>query len=219
MVSQHIALVAKQKPALPASVGRSLLPRRHIEDDDIAESALLEQIRSFPEADSPEDALRALIPPGLDRNKPAPNLKKKMAWFFDQMDKIGDVEGIVGYSEGALVAATLLLEDERRFQDEGIPRHLKMGIFFAGWPALNPRTGGLCLADECDDMVRVPTVHVIGSGDPYLDGSKALYNICDEDTAIFFDHGKGHTLPREGKVVKELGDTVRRTMEKSREFK
>jgi hypothetical protein len=50
----------------------------------------------------------------------------------------------------------------------------------------------------------------VGSLDPYLDGSMALYNICDPDTAYLFDHAKGHTLPRDKHIVKELGDTIRR---------
>ena len=41
----------------------------------------------------------------------------------------------------------------------------------------------------------------------------ALYNVCDPDTAYIFDHAKGHTLPRDKHMVKELGDTVRRMIE------
>lgn len=37
----------------------------------------------------------------------------------------------------------------------------------------------------------------------------ALYNVCDPETAVLFDHAKGHTLPREKRLVKELGDTIR----------
>jgi hypothetical protein len=29
------------------------------------------------------------------------------------------------------------------------------------------------------------------------------------DTAYLFDHAKGHTLPRDKKTVKELGDIIR----------
>jgi hypothetical protein len=37
----------------------------------------------------------------------------------------------------------------------------------------------------------------------------ALYNICDMDNAYLFDHGKGHTLPRDRDTVRELGDIIR----------
>jgi hypothetical protein len=52
-------------------------------------------------------------------------------------------------------------------------------------------------------------VRIVGSLDPYLAGSIALYNICDADTAYLFDHAKGHTLPRDKDTIKELGDSVR----------
>jgi hypothetical protein len=52
--------------------------------------------------------------------------------------------------------------------------------------------------------------NIVGSLDPYLHGNIALYNVCDPDTAFIFDHAKGHTLPRDKHMVKELGDTVRR---------
>ena len=56
------------------------------------------------------------------------------------------------------------------------------------------------------------SVMLVGSLDPYLDGSMALYNVCDADTAYIFDTAKGHTLPREKTLVKELGDTLRNMM-------
>jgi hypothetical protein len=47
------------------------------------------------------------------------------------------------------------------------------------------------------------------SADPFRHGAFALYNVCDPDTAMFFDTGKGHTIPRSGKVIIELGSAVR----------
>jgi hypothetical protein len=49
----------------------------------------------------------------------------------------------------------------------------------------------------------------VGSLDPYVHGSLALYNVCNPDTAYMFDHAKGHTLPRDKETIKELADVVR----------
>lgn len=165
------------------------------------------RIREFPEETTPENALRALVPDGMDRTKAVSPQEKLQNWLFDQMDRIGDVDGILGYSEGGLVSASLLLEDQRRV-DMGHPRRIKAAIFFFGWPPLN-RDGLILLSDETDIRIRIPTVHVIGGADPYLDGSKALYNMCDPATARLFDHGRGHTIPREPRTVVELGVTIR----------
>jgi hypothetical protein len=58
-------------------------------------------------------------------------------------------------------------------------------------------------------FAQIPTCHVIGAQDPYLQGSMALFNVCDAEEARLFDHGKGHTLPRDLRTLKELGDVVR----------
>lgn len=43
----------------------------------------------------------------------------------------------------------------------------------------------------------------------------ALYAMCDEDTATLFDHGKGHTVPRDGQTVKELAEAIETTFDKT----
>lgn len=45
--------------------------------------------------------------------------------------------------------------------------------------------------------------------DPFKCGGRALYNVCDEDTATLFDTVNGHTLPRAGLVLQELGNAIR----------
>ncbi|PQE28499.1 putative FSH2 Serine hydrolase that localizes to both the nucleus and cytoplasm protein [Rutstroemia sp. NJR-2017a WRK4] len=92
---------------------------------------------------------------------------------------------------------------------EGRVPMFKCAVFFAGWPPMTPELDGLILADETDLTITIPTCHIIGSLDPYLAGSIALYNVCDMDTACLFDHGKGHTLPRDSETVRELGDIIR----------
>lgn len=37
----------------------------------------------------------------------------------------------------------------------------------------------------------------------------SLYNVCDPDTAVLFDHAKGHTLPRDKDTIRELVDVIR----------
>lgn len=53
-------------------------------------------------------------------------------------------------------------------------------------------------------VVDVPTFHVVGSHDPYVQGSLALYNVCHEDRATLFEHGQAHNVPRDARTVAEL---------------
>jgi hypothetical protein len=151
------------------------------------------------------------------------------------MQERGPFDAIIGYSEGATVAATLLLHEQRRFKKKGIQPMFKYAIFFAGWPPVDPDSHSMILSDESEAMIEIPTCHIskycvfrrawglntflfadtvtVGSLDPYVHGSLALYNVCDPDTAHMFDHAKGHTLPRDKDTVKELGDVVREAIE------
>lgn len=135
--------------------------------------------------------------------------KDALSYLYRIMEKEGPFDGIIGYSEGATVAATLILHEQRRFETEGIEPMFKCALFFAGWPPMSPDLDSMVLADESELMITIPTCHIIGSLDPYLAGSMALFNICDMDNAYLFDHGKGHTLPRDKGTVHELGEIIR----------
>lgn len=62
--------------------------------------------------------------------------------------------------------------------------------------------------DELENMIDVPTCHIVGCNDPYIQGAMALFGMCDEDTAMLFDHGKGHTVPRDARTLEELSVAV-----------
>jgi hypothetical protein len=53
--------------------------------------------------------------------------------------------------------------------------------------------------------------------DPYRYGALALFNVCDPDTAAMFDTGRGHTIPRSGQIIRELGNAVRDLVDKAYE--
>lgn len=94
---------------------------------------------------------------------------------------------------------------------------IQAAIFFAGWPPIrltDENRVECLLADECEDIIDVPTCHVVGCNDPYIQGAMALYGMCDEDTAVLFDHGKGHTLPRDTRTIHELATAITDTIVK-----
>lgn len=70
----------------------------------------------------------------------------------------------------------------------------------------------ILLADQDHDVIDIPTLHVVGCNDPYISGAVALYNMCDRDSAELFDHGKGHTVPRDMRTIQELCDANERML-------
>lgn len=66
------------------------------------------------------------------------------------------------------------------------------------------------LADQAKGVIDIPTLHIVGCSDPYILGAVALYNMCERGSAEMFDHGKGHTVPRDSRTIQELCDAIDR---------
>jgi hypothetical protein len=128
---------------------------------------MLNRIRELPVGQSPEDVMR-----NLAREGPAAiwdNHQSALNYINDLLEKNPDIEGLIGYSEGAMMGATFILDEARKLQETGRPRRIKCALFFTGWPPITPG-GKIVLADETDVMVDVPTLHVVGANgeDPQL---------------------------------------------------
>ncbi|CAN8105524.1 unnamed protein product [Discula destructiva] len=204
-------------------------PHYRFIEPDVVESKgqsddVLSRIREFPECETPEDTMRVLVrgndegsssDTDSDIETPAApvaaahrSTDNAIRYLLEVVKKHGPFDAIIGYSEGATVAATMLLYQQRMQKLWGTAPLFKYGIFFAGWPPLDPKTHDMVLSDESDERIETRTLHIVGSLDPYIDGSMALYNMCDADTAVLFDHAKGHTLPRDKDTIKELVEVI-----------
>ena len=178
--------------------------------DGIGKNDVLERVRDFPQGENAEAVLRELVPDGEAEASIAESVMNGLDNLYHILETHGPFDSIVAYSEGTVMAGTLIMDELRRFELEGRPRHIKQAVFFAGWPPLKPDTREILMADRCEVALDLPTLHCVGADDPYLAGGMALYNVCEEDKAILFDHGKGHIIPRDAKTLKELGNEVRR---------
>ncbi|KEY66397.1 hypothetical protein S7711_05831 [Stachybotrys chartarum IBT 7711] len=154
---------------------RFIEPDKDVEktnDDDV-----LARIRDFPQCETPEDTMRELMKEGLATAHNSTD--RAIKYIVDIMAKRGPFDGIIGYSEGATVAATMLLYEQRQRERYGTLPMFKYAVFFAGWPPVDPKTHAQVLADESDERIEIRTLHI------------------------------GHTLPRDKETIKELGDVVR----------
>ena len=123
---------------------------------------MIDRVRNNTDGTNAEDMMRGIAG---DKHGVFRNYTELMQYFDETLDKNPEIAGIIGYSEGASLAATYLLEEQRRQREEGRPRRLKCGIFITGWPAMTPDKGFI-LADEDDEeveLIDVPTLHVVGA--------------------------------------------------------
>ncbi|PSR82296.1 serine hydrolase FSH [Coniella lustricola] len=199
---------------------------RFIDYDGSSAFDILEEIRDFPEGPNAEESMRLLM--GGEPGYSAASVREAIHKLLDIIDADMEIEvlcplclneqlltcfqGILGYSEGATTAATLILEERRLWETEGRPRRIKRALFLAGWPplAMTDENVHVLLADQSQDILDIPTLHVVGCNDPYIAGAVALYNMCERTSAELFDHGKGHTVPRDARTIQELCDAVER---------
>jgi predicted esterase len=135
---------------------RFIEPDRDVEkthQDDV-----LARIRDFPDCETPEDTMRELMREGIATTHRSTD--NALKYLLKIMQERGPFDAIIGYSEGATVAATLLLHEQRRFRKKGIKPMFKYAIFFAGWPPVDPDTHAMILCDESDATIEIPTCHI-----------------------------------------------------------
>ncbi|KAG5992032.1 hypothetical protein E4U52_003111 [Claviceps spartinae] len=177
---------------------------------------VLHKLDEFPQGETAEDTIRQLIQSDYGSQYTLDGVRNSIEYILDAVREDPEIEGILGFSEGATAAASAILEEKRLCHwIEKVSS--QCGIFFAGWPPLSLK-GGQCnvsLADESEAAIDIPTCHVVGSDDPYIDGAMSLYSMCDQDSAVLFDHGSGHFVPREPKTLEELSDTIAAMMEQA----
>lgn len=136
----------------------------------------------------------------------------------------GPFDGLVAFSEGASVAAGLIIEDSQRstpmFQ-------FKCAIFFCGLAPvdmeLTAQVGGRVrhLSKEVDSTVlRLPTAHVWSLEGDHGDMGRALQELCEESLREEFVHDLGHDIPgsRSDEGLTETLRVIERTIERATYF-
>ena len=126
----------------------------------------------------------------------------------------GPFDGVVGFSEGGSLAATLLAEDQENAR-KGLPnRSLKCGIFFSAYPPFTTDGKKLMLSDEFGEHIKVPTLHIMSASDIFYTASIALSKLCVEEQASIYEHSQGHMVPWQPKVSRPLAALIRSFLER-----
>ena len=69
-----------------------------------------------------------------------------------------------------------MIEEQRRYEENGRTVRIKYAVFISGWLAIDIHSRNVIVPTGLDDeeYMPVPTSHVLGTEDAFLEGSKAL---------------------------------------------
>jgi pimeloyl-ACP methyl ester carboxylesterase len=207
---------------------------------------------------APAHGIELLYPPPFlcyyDRHETA-SIHSALTVLGEIIEEDGPFDGIIGFSQGAALAASFILSHQLDSPQKALP--FKVAIFIAGGLPLSPsptkgkditaearlaeKTGGLMLSplqekeleivvemtnnrtivESPDDRIfsfdpdffsgariSIPTVHIIGSNDPWAGYSKALVRLCRADLTKVQFHNGGHDVPRSESSLRLCADRI-----------
>ncbi|KAK4225304.1 serine hydrolase-domain-containing protein [Podospora fimiseda] len=180
----------------------------------------LRRLRHVPHSMNAEDTMRMFQSAGHGQDWHQRVWREALDGVFKTLDEDPEIDGIIGYSEGAMVGASLIVEEAMRAERSGSQRRIKFAIFISGAPPLKFEGKDRIKAqlfDEVGAVIDIPTFHIFGCDDAFLSSAVALFNVCDPATAHMYDHGLGHIVPRDAENVGLLGNILAELLPKVEE--
>jgi pimeloyl-ACP methyl ester carboxylesterase len=139
-------------------------------------------------------------------------LKEVFSLLYDVLQEDGPFTGILGFSQGATVAAAFLMNHAKLYPYDLPSGLFQYAVFFAGAAPFRADGSGQRMSFEGEDCgtgrIRIPTVHIAGEKDTVFQGSLDMYKLCIPETALFIRHGGGHVIPRERGMVERIAKAI-----------
>ena len=132
-----------------------------------------------------------------------------LEYLHNIIEDEGPFHGVIGVSEGASVAATLLVEDIQRCKAEGTKSQLRCGLFYIGAPAWKADGSRAVLGYTDGHVIDVPTCHVLGSKDVLREGAELLLGICERERALVISDEGGHRIPQDMETNELIAGWIR----------
>ncbi|KAG4432464.1 hypothetical protein IFR05_012054 [Cadophora sp. M221] len=147
--------------------------------------------------------------------------KKLIADVLARRDK--NFVGIIGFSQGAKLAAGVCLEQQIRASKTADVKRLgllKFAVFLNG---TSPPLTSMLTAEEKGELIKIPSVHVVGLQDPWREESAALFgNSFDKKNSKKIEFDLGHRLPTAEKdtalIVGEISRMYRETSGRTQRY-
>lgn len=163
-----------------------------------------------------------------------PSILKAVDDLVDFLYDEGPFDGIIGFSQGGALAATLIAAEERGLIKKGPPTAVGGGsarttqlpkcaiLMSCGLPwdyaALQAGQSRRLTSDQDGCCIRMPTAHIWGSNDTTrYPGNHDVALLCDETARVEVVHTAGHGVPSGSKSqeLAEIVSAIEQTMQKA----
>ncbi|KAE8377421.1 serine hydrolase FSH [Aspergillus bertholletiae] len=139
------------------------------------------------------------------------------------IEEEGPFDGIIGFSMGATIALSWLVDWYRTKQRDGTAvAPFKLAVFFSN--ARPPYDHAAWVADriaylesaQMGARLDMPTAHIWGSADPQAEEAQRAVNFCDSERSSIFVHAKGHEIPISAEDTVSIAKVINRAIHQSR---
>ena len=124
-------------------------------------------------------------------------LQESISWLNRYIAQHGPFDGIVGFSQGAAMAALLLSH-----QEVSDVNNFKFGLMFSGvkMPGVD---------ESIAEGIRVPTLHVYDQSEEYLAEMEGLHRSFESSSTSKIYHSEGHNIPKDAAACGAVASFVK----------
>ncbi|KAL4904626.1 hypothetical protein BDW74DRAFT_178721 [Aspergillus multicolor] len=153
-----------------------------------------------------EPELQGIVPPPFYSHyprdvNPGTDLAAAIQYTLRTMEREGPFDGVMGFSQGAALAYSLL-ENHVATKGPDAEPLFKVAVFIcAGTPYALDGSGPVELESlrgvdgGREYKVRIPTAHIVGKQDRLYEQGLKLFGLCEPGMAEVYDHGGKHMIP------------------------
>lgn len=151
----------------------------------------------------------------------AASLSLALSQLESYIQEEGPFDGVLGFSQGAALAATYLARLSRDRPSKPVPS--RCAIFFCGGIPFDPQAldqGEIRLLDPkvTEPLLGLPTANIWGRNDSVWPGSsEVLYALCKDTYKNVYIHEEGHSIPgpRAKEAVQGCVRAIRRVIDQA----
>jgi hypothetical protein len=130
------------------------------------------------------------------KSGPVPqNLEAGVSLVNRTIEEEGPFDVVIGFSEGASVAASAIVNRALSNPLEPPDSLFKAAVFIAAWPPIDVVDQRKLTSEIVGQIIQIPTTHVIGANDPYMNEGICVRDMCNADKALTMMHKGMHEVP------------------------